>query len=469
MLRRFGTNFVVFSLAMDALVVVLALHLAAWLRPDLSWLPFSQRINSVYDLPTPLVLAITLIWVVVLFLYSLYDPRQSFRIGGELRILLQGSCLAGLASAGLLYVAARDISRWTFLIFLAMAFAVLFAWRITARFAGMVLDVSPSPVRRVLVVGAGPIGQRIARTIALDQRSRLTFLGYVDDDRSPEDGRDAVLGSVAGIRALCQIQRVDEVVIAPPYSYTHLDEILESLLDLPLHVRIAPAGVTQVLSRTAIENFGGVPLIDLRDGPLSEYQRVLKRILDLVVGSLLTLLALPVMGVIAIIVSHDGEGAVLFEQLRVGENGRPFVMYKFRTMIDGAEKLQAQVITWDAEGRLVHKHPNDPRVTRVGRFLRRTSLDELPQLFNVLKGDMSLVGPRPELPWLVAEYAPWQWRRLAVPPGITGWWQVNGRADRLMHLHTDVDLYYVSHYSFWLDLWILWKTIWVVLQMKGAH
>ena len=126
------------------------------------------------------------------------------------------------------------------------------------------------------------------------------------------------------------------------------------------------------------------------------------------------------------------------------------------------------MIQHDDHGRVIHKVPNDPRVTRVGRFIRRTSLDELPQLFNVLKGEMSLVGPRPEMPWLVEQYAPWQRKRFAVPQGITGWWQINGRDDKLMHLHTEDDLYYIQNYSILLDLQILWKTIGVVLKRRGA-
>jgi lipopolysaccharide/colanic/teichoic acid biosynthesis glycosyltransferase len=117
---------------------------------------------------------------------------------------------------------------------------------------------------------------------------------------------------------------------------------------------------------------------------------------------------------------------------------------------------------------IVHKTPNDARVTRVGRFIRRTSLDELPQLFNVLRGEMSLVGPRPELPWLVESYETWQRRRFAVPPGITGWWQINGRSDRVMHMHTEDDLYYIQNYSPLLDVQILWRTIGVVVRGRGA-
>jgi lipopolysaccharide/colanic/teichoic acid biosynthesis glycosyltransferase len=144
-------------------------------------------------------------------------------------------------------------------------------------------------------------------------------------------------------------------------------------------------------------------------------------------------------------------------------------MYKFRSMVENAEDLQDVVNRRDEDGNLIHKKADDPRITRVGRFIRKWSLDELPQFFNVLKGDLSLVGPRPELPWLVDEYEVWQRKRFAVPQGITGWWQVNGRSDNMMHLHTDEDLYYIRNYSLWLDLYILLKTPWVVLRGEGAY
>jgi lipopolysaccharide/colanic/teichoic acid biosynthesis glycosyltransferase len=159
---------------------------------------------------------------------------------------------------------------------------------------------------------------------------------------------------------------------------------------------------------------------------------------------------------------------VFFLQNRVGENGRLFTMIKFRTMVKDAEKLRAQVERVDENGALIHKSRNDPRVTRSGRLLRRFSLDELPQLVNVIKGEMSLVGPRPELPYLAENYDHQQRRRLSVAPGLTGWWQVNGRSDRVMHLHTEDDIYYVENYSIWLDLRILIRTLWVVIIGKGA-
>jgi len=155
-------------------------------------------------------------------------------------------------------------------------------------------------------------------------------------------------------------------------------------------------------------------------------------------------------------------------QERAGENGKIFQMLKFRTMLPNAEELRHLVEKRDINGNIIHKIIDDPRGRRVGRFLRRTSLDELPQIFNVLKGDMSLVGPRPELPYLVDEYKTWQRQRFAVPQGITGWWQINGRSDKPMHLNTEDDLYYVQNYSIFLDLLILFRTIQAVVSSKGA-
>jgi lipopolysaccharide/colanic/teichoic acid biosynthesis glycosyltransferase len=143
-------------------------------------------------------------------------------------------------------------------------------------------------------------------------------------------------------------------------------------------------------------------------------------------------------------------------------------MIKFRTMRLNADQQLQQIMQKDKDGNLVHKRPDDPRVTKIGKFLRKTSLDELPQLFNVIKGDMSLIGPRPELPELVNLYEPWQRKRFTVPQGVTGWWQVNGRSDKPMHMNTQDDLYYIQHYSIWLDLQILLKTILVVIRGRGA-
>lgn len=194
-----------------------------------------------------------------------------------------------------------------------------------------------------------------------------------------------------------------------------------------------------------------------------------KRVFDLVFGSLALVLALPLIGLSALLVYLEDGPPVIFRQKRVGRNGRLFEIYKFRTMVKNAEQLPVRAERWDAHGNLIHKTKDDPRVTRTGRLLRRFSLDELPQLFNVLAGTMSLVGPRPEVPYLVEQYEPWQRERLAVLPGMTGWWQIHGRSDRPMHLHTEDDLYYIQNFSIWLDLQIILRTLWVVVTGKGAY
>ena len=178
---------------------------------------------------------------------------------------------------------------------------------------------------------------------------------------------------------------------------------------------------------------------------------------------------IPVLLALAIAVGLESGRPIIFSQRRVGENGRMFTMYKLRTMVSNAESRQEAALQQGAEPSEVYKPQGDPRVTRVGRFLRRTSLDELPQLWNVLKGEMSLVGPRPELPWVVDRYESWQRQRLAVLPGMTGWWQVNGRSELPMHQNVEYDLYYIQNYSPMLDLTILVRTLWVVVRGKGAY
>ena len=201
-----------------------------------------------------------------------------------------------------------------------------------------------------------------------------------------------------------------------------------------------------------------------RTGP---FYRVTKRVIDVTAASLLLVLSAPVCLLIALATRLDSPGPVIFRQLRVGQYGQPFEMLKFRTMRP-ERRLRQHPPPPTGERRRVHKSPNDPRVTRVGRFLRRTALDELPQLWNVLRGEMSLVGPRPELPEIVMRYEPWQHTRHAVLPGITGYWQVNRDGQVLMHHATEFDLYYIEHQSLRLDVEILIRTFGIIARGIGA-
>jgi exopolysaccharide biosynthesis polyprenyl glycosylphosphotransferase len=267
-----------------------------------------------------------------------------------------------------------------------------------------------------------------------------------------------VLGTTADVVEVVQAQEIDDVIVAlPARAHETTARLVLDLLPFPVQVRIVPERFEMISARSRVEDFWGVPLIGIRDPVITGFDRVTKRAFDLIIGGAAFLLLLPLMAALAVAVRLDSPGSAFYGPWRVGENGRLFRMWKFRTMVVGADRQPR------------HKEKRDPRTTRFGRLLRRWSLDELPNLWNVLIGEMSLVGPRPEQPWIVERYEPWQRKRLAAPPGMTGWWQVNGRSDLPLHENVEYDIYYVQNYSPLLDLIILFKTIPAVLRGRGAY
>jgi exopolysaccharide biosynthesis polyprenyl glycosylphosphotransferase len=472
MLKRRSLNFAAFSMALDLVLTLLALYGAAWVRPLLNETGWAKPVPSSPSLlvPLPLYAAAVLIWFCVFLALSVYDPGRTYKAMDEFQNVVVATVFAGLIFAGFLYLSYRNVSRWLFIIFAVLDLTSLLAWRVLARLSFHLLNGRAYQPRRVLIVGASEVGRQVAEMVRDYAWTGLHLVGYLDDDPRKREKGCPVLGGVDDAHRVVQQEGIDDVVVAlPQRAYGRISQLMTALHDLPVQVRVVPDYFSLALYRATVEDFGGLPLINLRAPALNDVQRLFKRLFDLTVGGVLTLLALPVMGLVALAIKLESPGPVLFCQQRIGENGRLFTMYKFRSMVVGAEKMQAQVNDVDEEGHIVHKKRDDPRVTRVGRFIRWFSLDELPQLFNMLKGDMSLIGPRPELPWLVEKYEPWQRKRFAVPQGITGWWQVNGRSDKPMHLHTEDDLYYIQNYSLWLDLRILWKTFWTVLRGKGAY
>jgi exopolysaccharide biosynthesis polyprenyl glycosylphosphotransferase len=465
--RRFSVQFAILSIILDAGLTLLALVAAVILRPSLPPFPFLRPLPEVH-FPFVLYLLAPFLWIAIFLIVSVYDPKRTFKATEEFQNVVISIGVAALCFAGLLYFTFRDVSRGLFITFILFDLCLLLGWRVVARVTFWLGKV-PSSRRRVLIVGAGELGKRTAQMIREYIWSDLKFIGFLDDEHNTSEADAPMLGSLDEMRSVVEKKGIDEVIIALPYhAYKKLNQITDDLLTLPVQVHIVPDYLHLALYRVTIEDFGGLPLINLRAPAFSYYQHLTKRAFDLIVGSIITLLCLPFMAVIAIAIKLDSPGPIIFTQKRLGENGRLFTMYKFRSMLADAEEQHAKMIHYNKEGRVIHKVPNDPRVTRVGTFIRRTSIDELPQLFNVLKGDMSLVGPRPELPWLVEKYEPWQRKRFAVPQGITGWWQINGRSDQPMHLNTDLDLFYIRNYSIMLDLYILWRTIGAVLKRKGA-
>jgi exopolysaccharide biosynthesis polyprenyl glycosylphosphotransferase len=469
MLRRFSVNFAIFSMFLDGGSVIFCLWLSTVVRPYLNALSFVKEVDSSIGVPIQLYVLFPLIWIVIFSSLSIYDGRRFLRAADELAVLFLSTVIASVSTAGILYFSYREVSRALFIVFVTSTFLLCLLWRVLARIYFRARREASPISRRLLVVGAGPLGQRVGRQIQASPAVNLALIGFVDDGYGDQD-KALLLGKLAELKTLIGKHKVTDVVIALPYSaYHQMAEITACLNDLPVGVWIALGFFDLALYRTDIEDFAGIPMLDLRASAIDDYQRLIKRAFDIFFGLLALIPALPLMALSALMIFLEDGSPVLFRQTRVGENGRPFEMLKFRTMVKNAEQLQSQVEKRDTEGNLIHKSKDDPRVTRVGRLLRRLSLDELPQLFNILAGTMSLVGPRPEMPYLVGMYQPWQRKRFAIPPGLTGWWQVNGRSDKPMHLNTEDDLYYIQNYSIWLDLQIIVRTIWVVLIGKGSY
>jgi exopolysaccharide biosynthesis polyprenyl glycosylphosphotransferase len=470
MFRRFSINFALLSIFIDSIIVALALTAATVLRPILNSLPLAEDVTSILPIPYILYPLFVIAWIGIFLLTSVYDGRRNIYIVDELSSLSLSSMLAGVTMAGLLYLSYRDVSRVLFLAFVFFGFIGMTSWRMLARVIFRELSSTKTQHRRVLIIGAGPVGRNLEKQISQHSYMGLEVVGFLDDDLLKRARQRDILGPLTDTPQILNQLKIDDVVIAlPNRAYERVNSMVAELHRLPVKVWVIPDYFGLALHKAVVEEFAGLPMLDLRAPALNDYQRMIKRAFDITLIISMLPFLLPVMGLIAVAIRLEGEGPILFLQQRVGENGRLFNMYKFRSMVPEAEKMRRQVERRDATGRIIHKQPDDPRVTRVGRFLRRTSLDELPQIFNILRGEMSLVGPRPELPYLVDLYEPWQRKRFAVPQGITGWWQVNGRSDKPMHLHTEDDLYYVQHYSLLLDIQILFKTILVVLRGKGAY
>jgi len=314
-------------------------------------------------------------------------------------------------------------------------------------------------LRRVVLVGAGVQARHVAVRLRGQERTGLVLVGYFGPPLEQPVAGLRCLGDVSDLLPVVQAHEIDEVVVALPASaHAEILRLNTELQDTDVSVRILPDVFEMFAMRARVEDFYGLPLISLREPSMNPVQAVVKRAFDLVVAASLSIVALPFMLAIAIWIRLDSAGPVVIHQRRVGASGKTFSMHKFRSMGWKPDDLDAPV----------DKVRDDPRVTRAGRVLRRTSLDELPQLWNVLVGEMSLVGPRPELSAIVDQYDPWQRKRFNVPPGMTGWWQVHGRADRSMHLNTEMDLYYVQNYSILLDVQILVRTLGAVIKGRGA-
>ena len=477
MLKRISDNFAALLFAGDMLLTLAALALARYLR---TVLPFGLQIDPLtlqkidFVIEWQVYLLVLGVWAIVFLVLPVYNRQRSLHVSSDVPNTLVAIAFAMLILAGVSYFFNREFSRVLFVYFALLDALFLIVWRLIIRLTLRLRhSVWPQSRRRVLIAGTGYAAEEVATRLRTYEWTGLELIGFLSEqpDAIESSGIDraAVLGSLSDAPAIVAQQHIDEVLIALPLrAHQETIDLITRLQQLTVSVRVVPDLFDLAFARTGIEDIDGIPIVSLRDPAITPARRAIKRGFDLLVASIALIGCAIPFAIIAIAIKRDSRGPVIFKQQRVGENGKLFWMLKFRTMIDGADRQLPDLIKKQGDGQIVFKQKDDPRITRVGRWLRQFSLDELPQLINVIKGEMSLVGPRPELPWLMAEYAPWQLKRFNVPQGMTGWWQVNGRSEKPTLAKTRDDLYYIQNYSLRLDIIILWKTIGAVLRRTGA-
>lgn len=327
-------------------------------------------------------------------------------------------------------------------------------------------------VRRVVVVGMTPVGKMVMQNMATRRHHGYAMVGYIaEHDGLPQRfGRFTCLGTIAEIDRVVAEQHVDEFIIAlPSASHARIADLVARCEHTGVAVKLIPDLLDLRLSRVRMDAVAGIPLIDIRDEVAGGLRTALKRVLDLSVAACALVVVLPIMGVTALAIRLESPGPIFFRQERLGKQGQPFMILKFRSMRVDAERQLALLRAQNEAAGPIFKMRSDPRVTRVGRLIRKLSIDELPQLWNVLRGEMSLVGPRPPLRHEVDQYEEWHRRRLETTPGITCLWGVSGRSKLDFDEMVMLDLYYMDNWSLGLDLRILVRTAFTLLRPSGAY
>lgn len=323
--------------------------------------------------------------------------------------------------------------------------------------------------KNVLIVGAGKIGKSLINELAQKKWLGYNVIGYVDDALDMQIGGINYLGKTNDIKSILYHRNIDEIIITIPSERDLVYKLITNLRKLNIKITVVPDMFNLMMSTVQIGNINALPIVSLVKTPMHGLGFFVKRAFDILISSLLACLLLPLFIIVSLAIRIDSPGPIFYKQIRLGKNAKPFKMLKFRSMIIGADKLLHDLSNQNTVQGPAFKAKNDPRRTRVGTIIRKYSIDELPQLFNVLMGHMSLVGPRPPLPTEVEQYGDWEWRRLEVVPGITGLWQVSGRSDLSFQQWMNLDIFYIENWSLVLDLKILLKTIPVVLKGEGAY
>jgi exopolysaccharide biosynthesis polyprenyl glycosylphosphotransferase len=462
--------------AADILFINLAFAVAYWLRYNLQWFASVDEAYLVsYQLFIPISMALTALLLFIYKLSGVYNQPRGASWFDEVYHIMAGTAVGIVLMVFVIVFFFRPLffSRLVFFYAWVLITILLGFSRLVKRMVRNRLRRQGLGVDRLLIVGAGEVGRTVMRNIVAHPELGYHVVGFVDDDPDKggtDIGRFQGLGATSQIPRLVKELAIDEVIITLPWMYHRkIVSIIAQCEREQVRVRIVPDIFQMTLSHLDVEDLGGIPMIGVREISIGGSQLFFKRTIDIVLSLVALILLLPLFVLIAAVIRIDSPGLPIFRQIRVGKGERLFSCYKFRSMYQGAEEEQAKLADQNEANGVFFKMRNDPRITKVGRFLRRTSIDELPQLFNVLMGDMSWVGPRPAPPSEVQRYQAWHKRRLEVAPGMTGMWQVSGRSQLTFDEMVLLDLYYIENWSPFLDLQILLRTIPTVILGEGAY
>lgn len=466
-LKRRSAQRIALRVLADAIAVSGAMFLASIIRFEiLSGAP-ARGIDY-----TVLTLLATPVWLLLFWAYGLYEPRQVLGPVNEFKQTFHGVVAGTVVILIADSVLELDLARGWALIAMATGFIGVGGERLLVRKVLHFLRRRGGDPTRAIILGSNNEARTVARMLEREGWLGYRILGFVDDKSRKGrkiDGHE-VLGTTAELRDLIRRHGASLLLVAATaFDANRINRLMWELEEVEVDLQITSGTIDVMASRVTVQSVAGVPLLYVRRTGMNRMQRAAKRSID-VAGSTLGLLVLaPFFAAIALWIKRDSPGPVLFKQGRAGQDAEPFNVYKFRTMVADAEQRKADLEHLSEGPGLLFKLKDDPRVTRAGKVLRRYSIDELPQLWNVLKGEMSLVGPRPPIPSEVEQYDDWVRNRLKVKPGMTGLWQVSGRTETSFDDYVRYDLFYIQNWSLSLDLWIMWRTLRAVTSAEGAH
>lgn len=460
----------------DTLGIYSAFILSCLIRAK--WLTFlgmkSIDLRSQLAFFTPLLVILIPIWLIIFAFYGLYKKKLNMSSFDEIPTILSAATMGILITTTSLYfVRYIEYARVSMVLAWVLSITMVLLGRIVVRFVEKILKARGYDSKNTVIIGAGQVGKIIAKKINRHPELGLRLVGFLDRNPLPERNglsECPVLGSEKDLLRIVKKYDIHHVIVA--FSTTSYDRILRVIRrcdEMNINFSIVPRLFEILTTNISLDDIEGIPVIGLKKMRYANPAWFVKRVLDVVLAFLALLILSPLFLIVAVAIKLDSSGPVLFTQERLGKNEKSFKLYKFRSMIANAEALKEKYQHLnEAEGALF-KIRDDPRLTKVGRWIRRYSIDELPQLLNVIKGEMSLVGPRP-LPVDEALICKdWQRKRANALPGITGVWQVLGRSDLSFKEMVKLDYLYIQNWSLWLDVKILAQTIPVVLARRGAY